>query len=79
MAVPTNFMEGGENYGAAIAVRKIRRLFHLLLHHFDPVWIGFHQSAPGCIVTPVDRAFVVAVEVRTITRESNEVSHLSAR
>ena len=47
----------------------------LLAFHRDSLGIDFRQPAAPHIVAPVDRTGFLAVQVRPVAREGNEISH----
>ena len=73
--VQTNFAESIEYCRTTVAVEQIGHWVHLMAFHRDTFGIDVRQPASGHIVVPVDRTGVLAVQVRPIARESNEVSH----
>jgi hypothetical protein len=73
--VQTDFAESIEYCRTAVSVEEIRRLVHLQAFHRDTFGIGFRQPASGHIVVPVDGTRFIAVQMRPIASESNEVPH----
>jgi hypothetical protein len=76
--VRTDFAESVEYCRAAVLVEEIGRLVHLPAFHRDTLWIGFCEPASGYVVASVDRTGLIAVQVRPIASESDEVSHKRA-
>jgi hypothetical protein len=73
--VQTDLAESIEHCRTAVSVEEIGRLVHLLAFHRDTFGIGFRQPASGHMVVPVDRTGFLAVQMRPIASESNEVPH----
>ncbi len=73
--VQTNSAESIEYRRTAVSVEQIGRLVHLLAFHRDTFGIGFRQAASGHIVVPVHRTGCIAVQMRPIASESDEVPH----
>jgi hypothetical protein len=74
-AMPTNFAYGVEYRAARRAAQQIQLLVHQILLMRCPPKIRLKRTMSGNIVAPIHGTGFVAVQVRTITGERDQVYH----
>jgi hypothetical protein len=78
IAMLTDFAEGTEDGGAAGLIQPVGTLVHLFAFRGATVRTGFRKRASKDIMLPVYDAGFVAVQMRPIACESDEVTHSGA-
>ncbi len=72
-AMQTNLSQRAQHNHSSVSIEKILRLIHLSALHRDTLCISPRESASKHIMVPVNRAGFVAMQMRPIAGEGNQV------